>query len=38
MRYVAAQTAIEAVELLANEAGISRILSGGTDLLVQLKS
>ena len=38
MRYVAAQTAVEAVELLANEAGISRILSGGTDLLVQLKS
>ncbi|MGB5068857.1 MAG: xanthine dehydrogenase family protein subunit M [Albidovulum sp.] len=38
MRYVAAKTADEAAGLLANEPGLARILAGGTDLLVQLKS
>jgi carbon-monoxide dehydrogenase medium subunit len=38
MRYVAAKTADEAAGLLASEPGLARILAGGTDLLVQLKS
>ncbi|WP_347311445.1 FAD binding domain-containing protein [Defluviimonas sp. SAOS-178_SWC] len=38
MRYVAAKTAKEAAGLLAAEPGSSRILAGGTDVLVQLKS
>ncbi len=38
MRYEAPDTIEAAVELLANEAGIARVLAGGTDLLVQLRS
>ncbi len=38
MRYVAAKTAKEAAGLLATEPGVTRVLAGGTDVLVQLKS
>lgn len=38
MRYEAPETVEAAAELLANEAGLARILAGGTDLLVQLRS
>lgn len=38
MRYVAAKTAKEAAGLLAAEPGVTRVLAGGTDVLVQLKS
>lgn len=38
MRYVAARTATEAAGLLAAEPGVTRVLAGGTDVLVQLKS
>lgn len=38
MRYLAAQSVAEATGALAAEAGLSRILSGGTDILVQLKA
>ncbi len=38
MRYLAANTAHEAAEALASEPGLSRILAGGTDVLVQLKA
>lgn len=38
MRYLAAQSVAEATGALAAEAGLSRILSGGTDVLVQLKA
>ena len=38
MRYEAPETIEAAAELLANEAGLARILAGGTDLLVQLRS
>ena len=38
MRYLAAKTAAEAAGALAAEKGLTRILAGGTDLLVQLRS
>ncbi|MCB2128001.1 MAG: xanthine dehydrogenase family protein subunit M [Rhodobacteraceae bacterium] len=38
MRYLAAKTAGEAAAALAAEPGLTRILAGGTDVLVQLKS
>ncbi len=38
MQYVAAKTADEAVTLLAGHAGLARVLAGGSDLLVQMKS
>ena len=38
MRYEAPDTMEAAVNLLANEDGIARILAGGTDLLVQLRA
>ena len=38
MRYEAPDTMEAAVELIANEDGITRILAGGTDLLVQLRA
>lgn len=38
MQYMRPQTAAEASEILAREAGSARILAGGTDLLVQLRS
>jgi len=38
MRYEAPETIEAAVELLANEAGLARVLAGGTDLLVELRS
>ena len=38
MRYEAPQTMDEAVGLLSAEDGVARVLAGGTDLLVQLRS
>lgn len=38
MRYESPETIEAAVALLAQEAGIARVLAGGTDLLVQLRS
>lgn len=38
MRYLIAQSAKDAAEALAGEAGNARVLAGGTDLLVQMKS
>jgi CO/xanthine dehydrogenase FAD-binding subunit len=38
MRYEAPETLDRAVQLLAAEGGIARILAGGTDLLVQIKT
>ena len=38
MRYEKPATAQEAANLLANEPGFARVLSGGTDVLVQLKA
>lgn len=38
MRYEKPATTQEAVRLLASEAGLARVLSGGTDVLVQLKA
>ncbi|MBS3651048.1 xanthine dehydrogenase family protein subunit M [Pseudaminobacter sp. 19-2017] len=38
MRYEKPESTAEAVRLLANEAGLARVLAGGTDLLVQMKS
>lgn len=38
MRYAKPATAAEAVTLLGQETGIARILGGGTDLLVQMRS
>ncbi|GAB4385322.1 FAD binding domain-containing protein [Albidovulum sp.] len=38
MQYIAARTAEEAVSALAAERGAARVLAGGTDILVQMKS
>lgn len=38
MRYARPETAAEASGLLAGEAGVTRILAGGTDVMVQLKA
>ncbi len=38
MRYEAPETLDKAVALLAGESGIARVLAGGTDLLVQMKT
>ena len=38
MRYVAAKSAEEASNFLLKETGVSRVLAGGTDVLVQMKS
>jgi carbon-monoxide dehydrogenase medium subunit len=38
MRYEAPETAERAAELLAAEAGLARVLAGGTDLLVQMRT
>ncbi len=37
LSYTAPSTISEAVALLANEAGLAKVMSGGTDLLVQMK-
>ena len=38
MRYMAARTAREAAEALAAATGVTRVLAGGTDVLVQMKA
>lgn len=38
MRYAKPDTAIEAARLLSQEPGVTRILAGGTDVMVQLKA
>ena len=38
MRYERPQTARRAAELLSMEPGVARILAGGTDVMVQLRS
>ena len=38
MRYEAPETIDAAVDLLANADGMTRVLAGGTDVLVQLRS
>lgn len=38
MRYARPETPAEASSLLASEPGLARVMAGGTDLLVQLKS
>ena len=38
MRYLAASSAREAARALAAESGVTRVLAGGTDVLVQLKA
>ncbi|MEZ5778675.1 MAG: xanthine dehydrogenase family protein subunit M [Paracoccaceae bacterium] len=38
MRYLTATTAKQAVDALAAEKGLTRVLAGGTDVLVQLKA
>ncbi len=38
MRYLRPNTAAEAAESLADEPGVTRVLAGGTDVLVQLKA
>jgi len=38
MQYMKPQTANEAAVLLAENAGVARVLAGGTDLLVQMKA
>jgi len=38
MRYEAPETAAAAAKLLAGARGAARVLAGGTDLLVQMRS
>jgi len=38
MRYEAPESMESAVGLLAEESGLARVLAGGTDVLVQLRS
>ena len=38
MRYEAPETLDAAVQLLSSEAGLAKVLAGGTDLLVQLRT